>query len=109
MVSIDELLRREEKSFRLEVADLHYRSGAVAQLVAHLHGMQGVRGSSPLSSTSVERPRSLSGVFFVVRVDSGLLGGAREFGAADKLDALERLVAHHAGVMTRRDAVGITG
>ena len=30
--------------------------GAVAQLVAHLHGMQGVRGSSPLSST--ERRRS---------------------------------------------------
>jgi hypothetical protein len=28
--------------------------GAVAQLVAHLHGMQGVRGSSPLSST--EKP-----------------------------------------------------
>ncbi|VXB35084.1 hypothetical protein ARTHRO8AJ_200021 [Arthrobacter sp. 8AJ] len=27
------------------------QSGAVAQLVAHLHGMQGVRGSSPLSST----------------------------------------------------------
>ena len=27
--------------------------GAVAQLVAHLHGMQGVRGSSPLSSTQV--------------------------------------------------------
>ena len=26
--------------------------GAIAQLVAHLHGMQGVRGSSPLSSTS---------------------------------------------------------
>ena len=26
------------------------KSGAVAQLVAHLHGMQGVRGSSPLSS-----------------------------------------------------------
>ncbi|MEN9542944.1 MAG: hypothetical protein RJB54_444 [Actinomycetota bacterium] len=25
--------------------------GAIAQLVAHLHGMQGVRGSSPLSST----------------------------------------------------------
>jgi hypothetical protein len=28
-----------------------YEFGAVAQLVAHLHGMQGVRGSSPLSST----------------------------------------------------------
>ena len=26
-------------------------SGPVAQLVAHLHGMQGVRGSSPLRST----------------------------------------------------------
>ena len=25
--------------------------GAVAQLVAHLHGMEGVRGSNPLSST----------------------------------------------------------
>ena len=25
--------------------------GSVAQLVAHLHGMQGVRGSSPLRST----------------------------------------------------------
>jgi hypothetical protein len=27
------------------------RGGAVAQLVAHLHGMEGVRGSNPLSST----------------------------------------------------------
>ena len=27
--------------------------GAVAQLVAHLHGMEGVRGSNPLSSTQV--------------------------------------------------------
>ena len=31
------------------------RSGAVAQLVAHLHGMQRVRGSSPLSSTGSPR------------------------------------------------------
>ncbi len=30
--------------------------GAVAQLVAHLHGMEGVRGSSPLSSTRIESP-----------------------------------------------------
>ena len=32
--------------------------GDMAQLVAHLHGMQGVRGSSPLISTetSVEVP-----------------------------------------------------
>ena len=29
--------------------------GAVAQLVAHLHGMQGVRGSSPLRSTDGTR------------------------------------------------------
>ena len=27
--------------------------GPVAQLVAHLHGMQGVRGSSPLRSTKI--------------------------------------------------------
>ena len=26
--------------------------GAIAQLVAHLHGMEGVRGSNPLSTTS---------------------------------------------------------
>tara|TARA_B100000676_G_scaffold24155_1_gene21694 strand:- start:617 stop:733 length:117 start_codon:yes stop_codon:yes gene_type:complete len=26
--------------------------GAVAQLAEHLHGMQGVRGSNPLSSTN---------------------------------------------------------
>ncbi len=26
----------------------------MAQLVAHLHGMQGVRGSNPLSSTKIE-------------------------------------------------------
>ena len=29
--------------------------GPVAQLVAHLHGMQGVRGSDPLSSTGIEK------------------------------------------------------
>ena len=34
----------------LDVKQQEY--GAVAQLVAHLHGMQGVRGSSPLSSTT---------------------------------------------------------
>ena len=28
-------------------------SGPVEQLVAHMHGMQGVRGSSPLRSTEV--------------------------------------------------------
>src|SRR6476620_6848566 len=40
--------------------------GAVAQLVAHLHGMQGVRGSSPLSSTSTERePSPVMVPFFV--------------------------------------------
>ena len=27
------------------------RFGAIAQLVEHLHGMQGVRGSNPLGST----------------------------------------------------------
>ena len=32
--------------------------GAVAQLVAHLHGMEGVRGSNPLSSTKFSQIRS---------------------------------------------------
>src|SRR6476661_190454 len=42
------------------------QSGAVAQLVAHLHGMQGVRGSSPLSSTGeVRRNRLVPADFFV--------------------------------------------
>ena len=39
--------------------------GAVAQLVAHLHGMQGVRGSSPLSSTGYPPEPQGSGGFFV--------------------------------------------
>ncbi len=33
-------------------------NGAVAQLVAHLHGMEGVRGSNPLSSTPTSTPTS---------------------------------------------------
>ena len=39
--------------------------GAVAQLVAHLHGMQGVRGSSPLSSTNKREPPETVVPFFV--------------------------------------------
>src|SRR6218665_2704671 len=35
-------------------------SGSVAQLVAHLHGMQGVRGSSPLRSTTMLLLKPLS-------------------------------------------------
>ncbi len=30
-------------------------NGAIAQLVEHLHGMQGVSGSSPLGSTFVRK------------------------------------------------------
>ncbi len=39
--------------------------GAVAQLVAHLHGMQGVRGSSPLSSTEYRWNQGMSLVLAV--------------------------------------------
>lgn len=55
--------------------------GVVAQLVEHLHGMQGVVGSSPISSTkffnSVESGFSMAGVaqlverWFVVPVVVG--------------------------------------
>ena len=37
----------------------------MAQLVAHLHGMQGVRGSSPLSSTNQGNHRQTVVPFFV--------------------------------------------
>jgi hypothetical protein len=43
----------------------------VAQLVAHLHGMQGVRGSSPLSSTKKpleQRDASLFWRFFFAQI-----------------------------------------
>ena len=38
----------------------------MAQLVAHLHGMQGVRGSSPLRSTNEVSPPLLWGAYFVI-------------------------------------------
>ena len=42
------------KAFRINIKDLDIsnvlRFGAIAQLVEHLHGMQGVRGSNPLGS-----------------------------------------------------------
>ena len=46
----------------------------MAQLVAHLHGMQGVRGSSPLSSTEARNPLTGHG------------GGIFAFGAGAVLD-----------------------
>ena len=39
--------------------------GSVAQLVAHLHGMQGVRGSSPLRSTIFHEELGQSAGLFV--------------------------------------------
>ena len=39
--------------FRLIYITNVYRFGAIAQLVEHLHGMQGVSGSSPLGSIKV--------------------------------------------------------
>ena len=49
---------RSQGTFSATMASaLWGKFGAVAQLVAHLHGMQGVRGSSPLSSTLVETER----------------------------------------------------
>ena len=73
--------------------------GAVAQLVAHLHGMQRVRGSSPLSSTGQGRPRAVragpsaypalvtvvSGVLAVVALLVGVLAAA-----ATRVPSLER-------------------
>ncbi len=44
-------------------------SGPVAQLVAHLHGMQGVRGSNPLRSTK-KNPFPLGEGFFITFVSN---------------------------------------
>ena len=38
------IIKLKSRLFRIKI-------GAVAQLGEHLHGMQGVRGSNPLSST----------------------------------------------------------
>jgi hypothetical protein len=38
-------------------------NGPMAQLVAHLHGMQGVRGSNPLRSTAKYTLPNREGVF----------------------------------------------
>ena len=64
------------------------RFGAVAQLVAHLHGMQGVRGSSPLSSTKKpleHRDLTVFWRFFFAEIQHGYVsclcfedGNARE-------------------------------
>ena len=43
---------RSQSGAGVHIAIRRLSSGAVAQLVAHLHGMEGVRGSSPLSSTA---------------------------------------------------------
>ena len=40
---------------------LHRINGAIAQLVEHLHGMQGVSGSNPLGSILLD-PLVLQGV-----------------------------------------------
>ena len=45
----------------------------MAQLVAHLHGMQGVRGSSPLRSTNKKKSVSHEALFFVYARTSGAL------------------------------------
>ena len=36
-------------------------SGPVAQLVAHLHGMQGVTGSNPVRSTNKKKTSQMGG------------------------------------------------
>ena len=51
------------------------RLGGVAQLVERLNGIQEVRGSTPLISTTAEkkRTRSLSGSFFVLFQEQGVI------------------------------------
>jgi hypothetical protein len=48
-------------------------NGAVAQLAEHFHGMEGVRGSIPLSSTRSEHVFALPGEIFQVGESGGEL------------------------------------
>tara|TARA_B100000214_G_scaffold373447_1_gene353806 strand:- start:700 stop:861 length:162 start_codon:yes stop_codon:yes gene_type:complete len=43
------------KSLRSRKHSFQNDLGAIAQLVEHLHGMQGVSGSSPLGSINISR------------------------------------------------------
>ena len=54
--------QRVQPPFRIDrspLVDSAFR-GAIAQLEEHLHGMQGVRGSSPRSSTNRDTSADLS-------------------------------------------------
>ena len=84
--------------------------GAVAQLVAHLHGMQGVRGSSPLSSTP-EWHSGRAGVPLVVSAGSQDVRRAKGVSVTwsyrPALDGLRTVavylvVVFHAGCVRRR-------
>ena len=61
--------------------------GAVAQLVAHLHGMEGVRGSNPLSSTT-DKSRLMPALR---RLVAGVLGWIREVERGTSHDGVRQL------------------
>ena len=72
-LSLESLATRRDRPKACEIPWPVYSSqlflGAMAQLVAHLHGMEGVGGSNPPSSTSRRRPENIeiptfSGLFF---------------------------------------------
>ena len=75
-LSLESLATRRDRPKACEIPWPVYSSqlflGAMAQLVAHLHGMEGVGGSSPPSSTSGRRLENIeiptfSGLFFSLR------------------------------------------
>ena len=68
--------------------------GAVAQLVAHLHGMEGVRGSSPLSSTEHSEGRSSRVALRRFRAPPGPLAGPGA-GRPSSAGRGRRLVTEH--------------
>ncbi len=64
----------------------------MAQLVAHLHGMQGVRGSSPLRSTKRSEPRGLA----AVPVGRGVVADLARFVTATEGNPVVRAAIAHA-------------
>lgn len=65
--------------------------GGLAQLVEHLHGMQKVNGSNPLSSTALNEPLLIWVVFFCETISVG-----RAFPAC----TAGKLVLHHHSILS---------
>jgi hypothetical protein len=97
----------ETQAARNAADTLEIPHGAVAQLVEHVHGMHGVRGSIPLSSTQIAHPfhRVWRAIGFTL---AGFVAGEAWFGTRERQerflrDGSVRLSFGFAVTIARRD------